>query len=178
MDTIAENTYLWEFAFKNYDATFTLSNPERSRVKLSHNKHMGLTVAYCDNDETKTRENFIGSMVMTQAQHNDMYKNADHFGLMILIDPEQVATKTNDFSNQSDFSIYPVPAKDYLTISNKSGEQLPTFVTISSLTGQVMKSESFFGSTHQFNIEAFETGIYIVKVVNGKNSVTKKILKQ
>jgi hypothetical protein len=178
MDTIAENTYLWEFAFKNYAATFSLSNPERSRVKLSHNKHMGLAVAYCDNDETKTRENFIGSMVMTQAQHNDMYKNADHFGLMILIDPDQVATNTNDFSNQSDFRIYPVPAKDYLTISNKSSEHLPTFVTISSLTGQVMKSESFFGSTHQFNIEAFKTGIYIVKVVNGKNSVTKKILKQ
>ena len=178
MDTIADKTYLWEFAIKNYNASFNKNNPEASRVFLEANKRMGFTIAYCDNDETTGRENFIGSVPMIQSQYNDMYKNADHFGLMILVDPDQVATKTNDFSNQSDFRIYPVPAKDYLTISNTSGNHLPTFVTISSLTGQVIKNESFFGNTHQFNIEAFETGIYIVKVVRGKNSLTKKIIKQ
>lgn len=79
-------------------------------VKLEKGKKMGFTIAYCDNDETTARENFIGSMVMTQATANDMYKNADHFGLMILSDSQNV---TNVLTNQSanEIKIYPVPAR-------------------------------------------------------------------
>jgi hypothetical protein len=178
MDTIADNTYLWEFAFKNYAETYTFSNPERSRVKLHHNKHMGLAVAYCDNDETKGRENFIGSMVMTQAQHNDMYKNADHFGLMILVDPDHVPTKNHEMTAQSDFEIYPVPAGNHITIKSFDTEFLPTSVSVLTITGQLMKKSVFTGDTFQMNTDDIEPGMYVVNIKKGKKTFSKTIIKK
>jgi len=180
MDTIGVDTYLWEFAFKNYDARFSLSNPENYRVKLTHNKKMGLAIAYCDNDETKSRENFIGSMVMTPATANDMYKNADHFGLMILLDPDSVSTNVIADKMPLDIEIYPNPAQKYLTISTTSTTSTnePTIsVSISTITGQIVKTESFAKSTSTINIEDLDSGMYVVKVIQGNNTYSKIISK-
>lgn len=177
MDTIGPDTYLWEFAFKNYDENFNINDPEKSRVKLSHNKKMGLTVAYCDNDETTSRENFIGSMVMTQATANDMYKNADHFGLMILQDSDSVSTNVVSEEMEMDFKIYPVPAQNYITIETPVSKQIPISVSISTITGQIVKTETFVESKHSVRINELDAGIYLVKVIQGKSSFSKIISK-
>jgi hypothetical protein len=177
MDTIGTDTYLWEFAIKNYDAAFNVNNPENSRVKLMPGKKMGFTIAYCDNDETKARENFIGSMVMTQATANDMYKNADHFGLMVLSDAQNITnSSTNQF--ESKIKIYPVPAQTLLNIETSTVSQKISSVSILSITGQLIKTETFTERNHAVNIEDLETGLYVVKVVQGNNSVSKIISKQ
>lgn len=178
MDTFGNDSYLWEFAFKNYDATFAVSNPEKSRVKLSHNKKMGLTVAYCDNDETKARENFIGSMKMTQSTANDMYKNADHFGLMILQDLDSVSTNVVSEKMEMDVKIYPVPAQNYLTVETSTTNQGAVCVTISTISGQIVKTEFFAEHINTININKLDTGLYMVKVTQGNNSFSKIISKQ
>jgi hypothetical protein len=177
MDTIGDNTYLWEFAFKNYDETFNINNPENSRVKLSHNKKMGLTVAYCDNDETTSRENFIGSMVMTPATANDMYKNADHFGLMILQDSDSVSTNVVSTDLKMELKIYPIPAQNHLMIETSSTNQSTVYVTISTVNGQIVKTEKFKASKHSIAINELEAGMYLVNVIQGKNTVSKIISK-
>ena len=177
MDTIGADTYLWEFAIKNYDATFNINNPEISRVKLVHNKNMGFAIAYCDNDETTTRENFIGSMFMTSATANDMYKNADYFGLMVLIDPDYSTIAVMN-SLEKDIKIYPVPAQNYLTIETSTVNPSRKSVSISTITGQLIKNESFDENTHTIHIEDIEPGTYIVKVTHGNSSVSKIISKQ
>lgn len=178
MDTIADKTYLWEFAIKNYSASFDKNNPEASRVFLEANKKMGFTIAYCDNDETTGRENFIGSVPMIQSQYNDMYKNADHFGFMILVDPDSVTTKVADVKNPMKVKLYPVPAMNYLTIATSSTDQSTITISISTITGQVVKTISDVGNSQNINIEDFETGIYIVKVVQGNKTFTDLISKQ
>jgi hypothetical protein len=177
MDTIGKDTYLWEFAIKNYNATFNINTPENSRVKLVHNKKMGFTIAYCDNDETTTRENFIGSMVMTSATANDMYKNADHFGLMVLIDSE-LNTNAELNNLQNNIKIYPVPTQEFLTIEAPAAGRTMSFVSISTITGQIVKNESFIENRYNINIGELENGIYIVKVIQGNNSFSKIITKQ
>lgn len=177
MDTIGTDTYLWEFAIKNYSASFNISNPEASRVKLETGKKMGFTIAYCDNDETTARENFIGSMVMTQATANDMYKNADHFGLMILSDAENVTyAAINQFIEK--IKLYPVPALNLLNIETSDISQESCSVSILSLTGQLLKTQIFNGSKYSFNIEDLKPGLYMVKINQGSNSVSKLISKQ
>jgi len=177
MDTIGADTYLWEFAIKNYDAAFNISNPEASRVKLTPGKKMGFAIAYCDNDETKARENFIGSMVMAATTANDMYKNADHFGLMILSDSQNITnSSTNQF--ESKIKIYPVPAQTFLNIETSTVSQKISSVSILSITGQLIKTETFTERNHAVNIEDLEAGLYVVKVVQGNNSVSKIISKQ
>ena len=175
MDTIGTDTYLWEFAIKNYSASFNISNPEASRVKLETGKKMGFAIAYCDNDETKARENFIGSMVMTQATANDMYKNADHFGLMILSDQNF----TNAFSKQfeNEVKIYPVPAGNFLNIETQQNEMENCTVSILSATGQVLKIATFTGMKHTIFTGDLGSGLYVVKVTRGDYSVSKLISK-
>lgn len=177
MDTIGTDTYFWEFAIKNYDANFNVSNPEASRVKLTSGKKMGFAIAYCDNDETKTRENFIGSMVMPQSNFNDMYKNADYFGLMILADSQNITnSSTNEYASR--IKIYPVPAQTILNIETLNVNQETGSVSILSVTGQLIKTETFTERNHVVHIEDLKSGLYLVKVVQGNNSVSKLFSKQ
>jgi len=177
MDTIGNHTYLWEFAIKNYSATFTPSDPEKSRVYLSANKKMGFTIAYCDNDETTGRENFIGSMVMTQSHYNDMYKNADYFGLMILKDAD-VTTNISTENVQTKIKIYPIPATSQITIETGLGVNSIKQVSISNLAGQVVKNLSFTEATYSVNIEDLDAGVYILRMHDGKNTTSQIVVKQ
>lgn len=177
MDTIAKNTYLWEFAIKNYDASFNIYRPEESRVLLSHDKNMGFAIAYCDNDETNSRENFIGSMEMPASNNNDMYKNADYFGLMILKDPEYIPTSSGFNRIEQEIKIYPVPAKKFITIETLNEAHSLKSASISNISGQIVTHEVFTENKHNMNIQHLENGIYLLNVNFGSYSVIKKFTK-
>jgi hypothetical protein len=177
MDTLGENNYLWEFAIKNYSAAFNLNNPEESRVTLGHGKNMGLAIAYCDNDETTSRENFIGSMYMTSSHANDMYKNADYFGLMVLVDPDYADIGIDD-NKQIDVNIYPVPSKNYLTVETPSANQTINFITITALNGQMVKNEFCTGNTHTINLDDLDAGMYLLVVKLCNSTCSQIIVKQ
>jgi len=177
MDTISENTYLWEIAIKNYDASFSLSDREASRVYLEENKLMGLTVAYCDNDETTSRENFIGSMQMSSSTANDMYKNADHFGPMLLVVPE-VPDNIPAFSSFDELIIYPVPAQNSISVVLPGNHSYAATVKLSMLTGQVVFKEEFIGTSIDLSLESLEKGFYLIEVISNRRKYSGKFLKE
>ncbi len=157
--------------------SFNIYNPEASRVFLLNKKLMGFAIAYCDNDETTERENFIGSMQMTAAHNNDMYKNADYFGPVVLIDQDHVtAVKTTAFSEQ--IKIFPVPANDVLHFEIDSNSRSESIVSISSITGRLVKSEIFNGNSYEMNIENLDAGIYIVQIKRDNKIFNRKIVKK
>ncbi len=178
MDTIGDHRYLWEFAIKNYDATFNINNPEASRVYLSHNKLMGFTLAYCDNDETTARENFIGSMQMTAAHNNDMYKNADYFGPMLLLDPDSIKTNVETNFEQPEMNVYPIPAKNSLIIELSNLTHSSKSVSIANMAGQVVYQKTFIENKLMINTNCFDAGMYILQVNYGNNFFTRNIVKQ
>ena len=53
-------------------------------VQLSAGKNVGFALAYCDNDTSKTRENFIGSVYVPGEDKNQGWINADIFGTLHL----------------------------------------------------------------------------------------------
>lgn len=178
MDTIGENLYLWEMAFKIYRADYNHSNPEASRETLTPEKNMGLAVAYCDNDETTGRENFIGSMVMTQNHWNDMYQNADYFGLMRLVEPDLTEVADRKVKDSLVIRIYPSPAGEWLTIQT---DQLPAGtreLKLMSLSGQLLRSVTFGGDSHTLDISDLESGAYIVSVRSAQSIYSEIVLKK
>lgn len=177
MDTVSENTYLWELAIKNYDASFTVNDPEASRVYLEENKLMGLAVAYCDNDETTSRENFIGSMQMNSSTANDMYKNADHFGPMLLVTPE-IPDNISDKTSISKLKVYPIPAKNTLAIDLSANETSSYTITISTPTGQIVYREQFVGIKQELNIESISNGIYLLEILSDQHKFSRLIIKE
>jgi hypothetical protein len=177
MDTIADDTYLWELAIKNYSATFNINNPEASRVKLIKNKIMGFTIAYCDNDETQARENFIGSMYMTQATANNNYITADYFGTMKLVENENVGIN-EPLKTFPSIDVYPVPASGTLTVNTNSVNGLLNQVEIKTLTGKVLKAIDYKEALFTLNIDDLISGTYILTIKNQDSANSQIFIKQ
>ncbi len=82
---VSNGTNIWEFAVTVYNSSLSPVGT------MSAGKEMGLTMAYCDNDNgagnggnTYNREAFIGMNIIEQADKNVTYKNADFFGHVVL----------------------------------------------------------------------------------------------
>ncbi|MBP2833024.1 sugar-binding protein [Aquimarina sp. U1-2] len=74
---------VWEFEVIIYDDTYTegsINDP----VILTKDQKLGFAIAYNDNDGSKHRENFIGSVFIPGADKNLGWINADVFGTIVL----------------------------------------------------------------------------------------------
>ena len=82
------NVYTREFSLIVYNDTYENDNKEGSRAQLQEGKIIGLSLAYCDNDNPdespKTRDNFFGSVWVTAAAYNDHWMDADDYGTVEL----------------------------------------------------------------------------------------------
>ncbi len=80
------NNYTWEFSMKVHSDAYDPGNASASLVELEEGKQMGLSVAYCDNDTPGTdRDNFFGSVAVTEEAYNDHWKLADDYGKLKLL---------------------------------------------------------------------------------------------
>ncbi len=80
------NIYRYEFSLKVYNDSYVHSSPEDSRVVLQEDKVLGMTMAYCDNDQPDgARDNFFGSVWVPEEAYNDHWINADGFGSLRLV---------------------------------------------------------------------------------------------
>ena len=165
-------------AIKVYNSKFAVSNPEASRVKLTPKKLMGFSIAYCDNDETKARENFIGSMDMTAATANDNYITADYFGSMLLVDETEITQAVSIKNNQDMLvRIFPNPVTDQINLSGLINNSEELSFEVHSFTGELLKVGSFKTRNHIIQIGDLIPGMYLLTVTAGKNRQTLRFVK-
>lgn len=77
------NTSIWEMKIKLFDDTFKDGKTNVSR-KLKPEEIIGFALAYCDNDASKQRENFIGNVVVEGEDKNRGWIDAGIFGDLLL----------------------------------------------------------------------------------------------
>jgi len=77
---------IWEVAIDIYDDTYVDDADDNKPVALSAGKLMGLMVAYCDNDGSELRENFIGSEEIAEGPKDRGYIDAGVFGSLLLVE--------------------------------------------------------------------------------------------
>lgn len=77
-------TSIWEMKLFLYDDTF-LDGENNVPVKLHPNKKIGFALAYCDNDGSEFRENFIGSVPVEGNDKNRGWIDADIFETLLLV---------------------------------------------------------------------------------------------
>jgi hypothetical protein len=75
---------VWELAIDVYPGTYRDDAPDNQPLRLSAGKVMGLMVAYCDNDGSEIRENFVGSESVTAGKTDRGWIDANIFGKLIL----------------------------------------------------------------------------------------------
>ncbi|KGJ93115.1 sugar-binding protein [Colwellia psychrerythraea] len=93
---ISPNKVIWEVSVRVYDDNFALpvkkgtpsQYKESQPVNLFVGKKLGFMLAYCDNDGSKEREHFIGSIDIKAVNGNKNlgYITADVFSQLTLID--------------------------------------------------------------------------------------------
>ncbi|WP_417875893.1 DUF6265 family protein [Winogradskyella sediminis] len=82
---VTDNTTLWEVKINIYDDSY-IDNKLNKAKTLQANKNMGFALAYCDNDYSTERENFIGSIPVEGKDKNRGWIDANIFGTLQLID--------------------------------------------------------------------------------------------
>ncbi len=181
------DVYMYEFSLKVYNDTYVDSNPEASRVNLSLDKVMGMSVAYCDNDANDgARDNFFGSVWVTAARYNSHWESADDYGVLKLVEPGEVIESTPKVGAVNTFdhavNVYPNPVTDgYVNVNFNDPSNGNVNINIYSVNGQLLKNYHMYKSTPDFverlNINNLSKGIYMVELrFNNKNSV-KRIVK-
>jgi hypothetical protein len=78
------NTLIWELSIDIYTDDYKDSRTDNKTVELFAGKVMGLMVAYCDNDGSELRENFIGSESAIGGAPDRGWIDAGMFGKLIL----------------------------------------------------------------------------------------------
>ena len=163
--------YTWEFSLLVHDDTYDHDNQEASVVTLEADKIMGLSVAYCDNDDPQDlrRDHFFGSVYVPLEAHNDHWKQADWFGVAKLV--ENPATRI-DASEQSALNTMRHHiANEVLHININSGYTGQVQIRLYNLSGMEIYSDTLQKSleslTQRISLAGLPKGIYIIEVVQG-----------
>lgn len=79
------NSSIWEFSIKLFEDSYIDGNSNTPR-QLKAGETIGFALAYCDNDGSKERENFIGSEIVVGDDKNRGWIDAGIFGDLLLIE--------------------------------------------------------------------------------------------
>jgi hypothetical protein len=82
------NKVVWEFAIDIYTDDYVDGAEDNTPVALHAGKVMGLMLAYCDNDGSELRENFVGSESVPDGPKDRGWIDAGLFGKLQLVDTE------------------------------------------------------------------------------------------
>jgi hypothetical protein len=82
------NKLIWEVAIDVYADDYVDGADDNEPVQLSAGKTMGLMVAYCDNDGSELRENFIGSESVPSGPQDRGWIDAGLFGALVLVESQ------------------------------------------------------------------------------------------
>ncbi len=80
------NKLIWELAFDIYTDEYVDGSKNNVQEALSAGKLLGLLVAYCDNDGSELRENFIGSEAVHEGPKDRGWIDAGIFGSLVLVE--------------------------------------------------------------------------------------------
>ena len=82
------NKVVWEIAIDIYTDDYIDGSVDNEPVTLHAGKVMGLMLAYCDNDGSELRENFVGSESVPSGPKDRGWIDAGLFGTLQLVDTE------------------------------------------------------------------------------------------
>jgi hypothetical protein len=178
----SKGKFTWEFSLQVYNDSYEASNPAASRVVLKTGDFMGLSIAYCDNDdpneEPKQRDNFIGSVWVPEEAYNDHWMNADFFGTIQLVG-EPTGVEENCTTSPSNFEIYPNPSDGILNYQLNELRNKNAVIRVFNIVGQqVLKinpPSNHASFSNKLMLNHLPDGIYFLTAEMTHQIVTQKI---
>ncbi len=172
------NTYTWEFSLIVHDDTYDPADEHASVVTLEAGKIMGLSMAYCDNDDPDDlrRDHFFGSVYVPVEAHNDHWMQADWFGVAKLV--ETVPTGILDeIQNKGSVRNYISTGILYNEINSDYNGKVR--IRVFNILGREMFHETIYKNSYsvmnRLSVSGYPQGIYIIEVVQGNSRNVEKI---
>lgn len=144
---------------------------------LSQNLNSNTSLIYSTTDGG-ANWNFQSSIAYAQA---DMFFPSFNAGYTCgsngsIFKTTNISLGIEDLESDPNLSIYPNPCKDQITISFDSSIYSENFIiNIYSISGERLISKTNAG---EIDVSQFPSGVYILKIQDGFNSWTKKIIKE
>lgn len=165
--------YTWEFSLKVLTSNYTpTDNSDLFKATLMAGKKMGLTVAYCDNDNSAVnpkRDNFIASKYETQANSDISWQNSTTFAHLTLKD-----NTPNSIQTMEDLTAKVwVDASKQLHCNLDQTWKTPTLQLV-DITGRIILDENI--SNTLIDISRCKSGFYIVLLKENNREITRKII--
>lgn len=166
-----DGIFTWEFSIKVYNDSYDHDTPEASRVKLTDGKIIGLSLAYCDNDDLeeqpRERDNFYGSVYVPEEANNGHWEDAEYFGTAMLVSSDVTTNLVNKNKWAENLEIVPNPTDSgfKLTFNNKYLGDINVSVINSAghevLNQQYIKNDFAFNQSFSYILEQ---GYYLISL--------------
>lgn len=172
------NNYIWEFSLVVHDDSYDHDNQEASVVSLEPGKVMGLSLAYCDNDQPNRsplrRNHFFGSVEVPLGAYNDHWKDADWFGVAKLVSGQSTSTGQIDMRSRIRSML-----NGSILISNIQSDYTGKVnIRIMNLLGEVMTQHILIKDdltmNHRQSMWGYPHGVYIIEIIQGENRSAEK----
>ncbi|MBN1952200.1 MAG: T9SS type A sorting domain-containing protein [Bacteroidales bacterium] len=176
------NVATWEFSLIVYNDTYTPSNPEDAMSLLADGKIIGLSLAYNDDDEPEIdpaltqRDNFIGSVAVTEEHYNDHWMIADDFGTIRLIEGDFDGLNTPARNEALSVSVFPNPASGNFNLKMENDYLGEVIVRVIDASGREIstRTESKTSRMHaERHTAPDQAGLYVVQVICGQQVFTE-----
>jgi hypothetical protein len=93
---------------------------------------------------------------------------------LVVADPTQVDARTMEVG----VKVFPVPARQQVTIQTGWSDDVRTEVYLSTLAGQVVQQVVFYGRSHTLSLAGLEPGIYLLNMRGGQGYYSQLIQKR
>jgi hypothetical protein len=123
-------------------------------------------------DQTVVQPYYASMIQLTGETPQATYSNGNAFGIRVNTTP--VSASGIDKVSTTSFSVYPNPAADIININ--SNKILNAVVTVSDITGKVVKTSTINGFTASVNTTGLNNGIYYVTIAEGSSASTQKVV--
>ncbi|SMC51820.1 T9SS-dependent choice-of-anchor J family protein [Moheibacter sediminis] len=143
------------------DVTFTETYDDPANAGTQYDRDLDLS-------------DFAGQIVYVAFRHHDV-TDQDWLSIDDVSVEAETLMAVSDL-NKNVSAVYPNPVIDNFNINLSSKFNASNvFVTITDLAGRTVKT---FGAADSYNVSELPKGVYVVKITDGQNTETKKIVKK
>jgi hypothetical protein len=118
-------------------------------------------------DDQTVAQPFYASMIHLIGDAT--YSNGNALGIRL-----NTSVANLDEISSADFSVYPNPASEVININ--SSKMLNATISVTDLTGKVVKTSTINGLPASVNTSGLNNGIYYVTITNGNSTSTQKVV--
>ncbi len=95
----------------------------------------------------------------------------------IAVNKTNCAVQSSNVDYPADFSIYPNPSNNLITLMNDVPSKFGSTAFIYNAYGQVVGTYTIQGQSIQVNVANYTEGFYYIKMIAGKNEITRSFMK-